>query len=67
MLSVTSEFAKYDLSEICKEYKDEATKKESQAVLSIKSSSSLRYKKYKTASDTDQDTAFRGRSVLKFL
>ena len=33
MSSVTSEFTKYDLSEICKEYKDEAADKESQTVL----------------------------------
>ena len=33
MSSVTSEFTKYDLSEICKKYKDEAADKESQTVL----------------------------------
>ena len=33
MSSVTSEFTKYDLSEICKEYKDKAADKESQTVL----------------------------------
>ena len=33
MSSITSEFAKYDLSDICKEYKDEAVEKENQTVL----------------------------------
>ena len=33
MLSITTKFTKYDLSEICKEYKEEATGEESKTIL----------------------------------
>ena len=57
MSSVTSEFAKYDLSDICKEYKDEAVEKDIQTILPKSIGGSkvhllLGIIKYKTSSNT---------------